>query len=134
MIQGAEKQDGVLALIRLRQTAGIAHGGRDSGKPPGGGDMLFDRVNHVHGVPALRQPVCLDARAAADVEHRRRWWRQEPRKQLLRTHALQHAVCTKPQPLIFAEVIDVETTHLGVHRLSVPTVRQYTRQWYRRAP
>jgi hypothetical protein len=43
-------------------------------------------------------------------------------------------VCTKPQPLIFAEVIDVETTHLGVHRLSVPTVRQYTRQWYRRAP
>lgn len=108
--------------MRLGHRASITDRGFDTCKPRGHGDVLLDWVDQLHGVPAVGQPFRVDAGPAANVEQHCGWRRKESREQLLRTHPLEHAVCTHPQPVILAEAVDIKRPHLRIHAPSVPIV------------
>ena len=128
VIQGAEQQHGVLGVVVLLQRTGIADCRQDTGEPSGHRDVLIDRVDQLHGVATLGQPLGMDSGAAPDIEHRRRWRRQEPGQQLLGPHPLQHPVRSLPQPVVFTEAVDVIGVHLRVHSASLANPGQSHRR------
>jgi hypothetical protein len=106
VVERAKEEHRVDRRIRLREPAGVANFG---GQPvlSCGSDMLRDNVDELHAVAQARQPGCVYAGAAADVENRgRRQW-QLTLQQLARALQLE-AVVGKPEqalPLVLPGIV-----------------------------
>jgi hypothetical protein len=66
----------------------------------------------------------MDSGAPNDIEHRRRWRRQEPAQQLLGPHPLQHPVPSLPQSVVFTKARDVIRLYLRIHPASLANSRK----------
>lgn len=108
VIERAEQQHPVLASIRLPEVARVPDLAGHAITRLCLSDVPFDRIDNVHPVALRRQPLRMNTRGSAQIQHRGGRRRKVASDELLGPNPLKDALSAAAQTIVLIKALGVE--------------------------